>query len=228
MGTLINILSILGGSALGLLVRARLPERYVKTVFQALGLFTVFLGIKLALETQQVLVLILSLVLGSILGEAMCLDQRIEAVGKGVKRKLGERGGGGRFAEGLSTSFLLFGIGPMSTLGALQEGLGEGIDILLTKSLLDGIASIALAAGLGVGVAFSSIPVGVYQGLITVLALGLQPLLTDAAIAEVSAVGGVTLVGLGLNLLKVAELKVMNMLPGLFFALPLSWLVSGC
>lgn len=221
MGTLINVGTILLGSTIGLLVRSRLPERYVGILFQALGLFTIFLGVKLALETREMLVLVLSLALGAVLGEAGRLDWRMERLGDWIKQRVGQRSG--RFGEGLATAFLLFGIGPMATLGPMQEGLGQGMELLLTKALLDGIASMALSAAFGVGVMFSVVPVGLYQGSITVFAYGLKPYLTEAVIAELSAAGGITLIGLGLNLLEVTRLRVMNLLPALLVAALLSW-----
>lgn len=227
MGTLINVATILGGSLLGLLIRSRLPDRYVEVIFQALGLFTVFLGVKLGLETQQMLVLIPSLVLGALVGEWLRLEDRLQQLGEWLRRRIASRRHSDhRFAQGLVTAFLLFGIGPMSTLGALQEGLGQGSEVLLTKALLDGIASVALAAGLGLGVAFSALPVALYQGGLTLFAVALQPLITEAAIAELSAVGGIILIGLGLNLLKLAQLRVSNLLPGLLLAVILALVMN--
>jgi uncharacterized protein len=225
MGTLINLGTILLGSSLGLLIRSRLPERYVGILFQALGLFTIFLGVKLALQTREMLVMVMSLALGAVLGEAGRLERRVDRLGEWIKARVGQKSG--RFGEGLATAFLLFGIGPMATLGPMQEGLGQGMELLLTKALLDGIASTALAAAFGAGVIFSVIPVGIYQGSITIFALGLKPWLTDPVIDELSAVGGVTLIGLGINLLEISKLRVMNLLPALVVAVLLSWWLSG-
>jgi hypothetical protein len=225
MGTMINLGTILVGSSLGLLLRSRLPERYVGILFQALGLFTIFLGVKLALQTREMLVLVLSLALGALLGEAAQLDRRVDRGGEWIKAKLG--GQSGRFAEGFATAFLLFGIGPMATLGPMQEGLGQGMELLLTKALLDGIASMALSAALGAGVIFSVIPVGLYQGGITLFAYALKPWLTAPVIDELSAAGGITLIGLGLNLLDVTQLRVMNLLPALLVAVLLAGWVLG-
>ena len=224
MGTLINLGSILLGSTLGLMLRSRLAERYVGILFQALGLFTIFLGVRLALQTREMLVLIMSLALGALLGEAGRLEQRVDRLGEWIKRRVGQKSG--RFGEGLATAFLLFGVGPMATLGPMQEGLGQGMELLLTKALLDGIASTALSAAFGAGVIFSVLPVGLYQGSLTLFALSLKPWLTEPVIDELSAAGGITLIGLGLNLLEITKLRVMNLLPALAVAVLISWMLS--
>lgn len=228
MGTGINMIAIVVGSLAGLILKSRLPQRYVEIIFQALGLFTIYMGVKLAFDNQSILGLILSLVVGGLIGEGLRLEDRLNHFGQWLRSRLGRQGQGETgFAEGFVNAFLLFGIGPMATLGALQEGLGEGIEILLTKSLLDGIASIALAAGLGVGVALSAPLVGLYQGVLTLFAHSLAPHIGEPEIAALSAAGGVMLVGLGLNLLRITNLRVTNLLPGLLVAIPMHYFFSA-
>jgi len=221
-GTIVNVLAVAAGSTIGLLVGSRLPERMVKSVFQAIGLFTLFLGIFMALKGQQFLVIIFSLIVGTIVGELISLEDRVERLSHAIRRvfKLGNP----KFSEGLITSFLLFCMGSMTVLGAIEEGVGNGSDILLTKSLMDGFSSIALASAFGFGVTFSVIPLLLYQGGITMLAWWLGDFMAEAVIVEVTAVGGILLIGLGINVLEIKRIRVMNMLPALLFAILFAWM----
>ncbi|MEX0982314.1 MAG: DUF554 domain-containing protein [Bacteroidales bacterium] len=212
-GTLINVGTVLLGSAIGLLIRSRLPERYKKVMFQVFGLFTIFLGVKMALATNNIMVMIFSLLVGTLLGEWWNLERGMDRLANYIKKRV--RSKNERFTEGFVTAFLVFCMGSMTILGAIEEGLGDRPNLLLTKSLMDGFSSMALASALGIGVAFSVIPLLLYQGGLTLFAGYLSEVLSPDVVAEVSAVGGILLMGLGFVLLDVKKIRVMNMLPSL-------------
>jgi hypothetical protein len=224
LGTLVNVAAVIAGSAVGLLFHAKLPPRLGAIAFQGIGLFTLFLGFTMAAKTRNLLVLIFSIVLGAITGELIDIERHLNRLGEWLKRRL--RLGGERFAEGMVAAFLLFCMGSMTVLGAIEEGLGGKPNLLVAKSVLDGFASIALSATLGAGVPFSVIPLLVYQGGLTLLAGSLQGVLSDVVINEMSAAGGLLLVGLGVNILEIKKLKVLNMLPALVFAAALAALFA--
>ena len=224
-GTLVNVAAVLAGSLLGLLIKNRMPKRLTEIVFQVLGLFTLFLGVSMALKTNHLIYLIFSLLLGGISGELLRLEERMDRFGAFLKRKL--PGNNERFQEGLITAFLLFCMGSMTILGAIEEGINNNPDLLLTKSLMDGFSSIALAAALGVGVLLSAIPLLIFQGGLTLLASSVQDFLLPEMIAEITAVGGVMLIGLGINILGIKKLRIMNMLPALLFVVLMVMVFGG-
>ncbi|TAJ13204.1 DUF554 domain-containing protein [Marinilabiliaceae bacterium JC017] len=221
-GTVINVISVATGSIIGLLVGTRLPDKIVKSVFQAIGLFTLFLGVYMALKGEQLLIIIFSLIVGTIIGELLSLEEKLERLSGHVKQvfKLGNP----KFTEGLITSFLLFCMGSMTILGAIDEGMGNGPEILLTKSLMDGISSVALASAFGLGVTFSVVPLFLFQGGITLLAFWLGDFFPETIIMELTAVGGILLIGLGINILEIKRIRVMNMLPALVLVIVFAWI----
>jgi len=183
---------------------------------QGLGLVTVLIGIKMMITTQNILIVLVSMAIGGILGELLRIELRLDAFGAKVEAKLSREGG--TFAKAFVTSSLLYCMGPMAILGALQDGLTGDYSILLTKSGLDGIASIAFASTLGIGVLFSALPVAAYQGTITIGASMLEPYLTSSMINEMTATGGLLILGIALNILQVAKIKVGNLLPAILVA----------
>lgn len=213
VGTLINVGTVLLGSSIGLIIRSKLPERFIQIIFQVFGLFTLFLGVKMALETQNIMVMIFSLLIGTLLGEWWNIEKGMSRFAEFIKRKM--KSGSDSFTEGFITAFLIFCMGSLTILGAVEEGLGGKPNLLLTKSLMDGFSSMALASALGAGVLFSVIPLFIYQGGLTLFASYISDALSTAVIAELSAVGGVLLIGLGFVLLEVKKVRVMNMLPAL-------------
>jgi hypothetical protein len=223
VGTLVNVAAVIAGSAVGLAVGARLPKRLTGIAFQGIGLFSIAIGVSMAIKTANWLVVIFSIVPGALVGELVDIDRHLNRFGEFLKRRL--RTGGERFTEGMVAAFLLFCMGSMTVLGAIEEGLGRAPNLLLAKSVLDGFASVALAATFGVGVAFSVVPLLVYQGGLTLAAGSLSSLLADRVVTEVSAVGGLLLIGLGINILEIRRLKIVNMLPALVFAGVLAWLL---
>jgi len=218
-GTLINAAAIVVGSLIGLLIKSRLGQRYIRIVFQAIGLFTLFLGISMSLKTDHLLLLVFSLVLGALTGEALKIDKAIEKVSDRLKKRLKTKND--HFSEGLLTSFLLFCMGAMTILGAIDEGIGNEPNLLLAKSVMDGFSSVALASALGVGVLFSVIPLILYQGGITLFAAYFQDYATEIYINELTAVGGILLLGLGLSILDIKKIKITNMIPALIYILVL-------
>jgi len=213
LGTIVNVIAVVAGSLIGLTLNRKLPERFVHIFFQVVGLFTIFLGVMMALETTHVLHMIMALILGALVGEMLRLDNLMEKFASFLKTKLNI--GNEKFTEGLLTAFLLFCMGSLTILGAIQEGMGGSAKLLLIKSLMDGVSSIALASGLGIGVLFSAIPLLIYQGGITLLASGFGEFFPEIIITEMSAVGGILLLGLGINILEIKKINVMNMLPAL-------------
>ncbi len=222
VGTAINAGAVIIGSSLGLLIRSRLPQRITTIVFQGIGLFTLFLGITMATKTGNFLVMIFSIVLGGIAGELLDVDGRMTRMSEYLKKKI--RLKSERFSEGLVTAFLIFCMGSMSILGPIEEGLGKPPNVLLAKSVLDAFSSMALSASLGLGVIFSVIPLVIYQGGITLFAEYVHGFFTTAIINELTAVGGLLLIGLGINILEIKSLKILNMLPGLVIVVILAWI----
>ncbi|MFW5489118.1 MAG: DUF554 domain-containing protein [Desulfovibrio sp.] len=213
VGSLVNVCAIIAGSVVGLFLGARFPERIRNIVFQALGLCTFALGMKMALVFQRPLIVIFSIVLGGIIGAFFHLEEFLATLGDRLKARIKNKNA--MFTEGLITATLLFCIGSMAILGAFDEGLRGDPTILLTKSLLDGFASIVLAATYGIGVLFSIIPVFIYQYGLTLFASMFQDVFSPALINELTAVGGVLILGISLNLLKLTYIRLGDMLPAL-------------
>ena len=218
-GTLVNALAIIAGGAVGTLLNRNLPVRYHSIVFQAMGLFVIVLGISMAIKMQEMLLCVLALLLGGLLGEWLRLDKQSVRLGDWLKRKL--RMKNERFSEGFVNTSLLYCIGAMAILGAIEEGSGLFPTLYLTKSVMDGFSAIAFGAAMGVGVLFSAGPVALYQGSLTGLVLLFGGLMDAAIINEVSALGGLLLVGLGIDLLKIQHIRVVNLLPALLVVIPL-------
>ncbi|MBN1434694.1 DUF554 domain-containing protein [Candidatus Fermentibacterales bacterium] len=212
-GTLVNAAAVLAGGSLGLLLHSRIPQRLSRAAFEAIGLFTLALGFSMAIRTHSFLVVILSVVVGALVGSAVHLERGAERIGDRLRARLGSRDS--RFTEGMVSAFMLFCMGSMTVLGALEEGLGNGCDLLLAKSLLDGFASLALASAMGVGVLFAIFPLLLYQGGLTLLGRLLEGGLPVAAVDEMSAVGGVLLLGLGIRILELRKVSVLDLLPAL-------------
>lgn len=221
-GTLVNVATIIAGSMLGILFKQRLPRRVVTVVFHGIGLFTMGLGVSMFLESQWIIVVVLSLLFGGITGGAFRLEERIESLSEKIKKKF--RFKDERFTEGLITSFLLFCMGSLTILGAINEGVGRGPELLITKSVLDGFASMALAAAMGIGVLFSIVPLLIYQGGITLLSMWLGDFFAQSVVNELTATGGVLLIGLGINILNLGKLKVTDLLPSLLFVVLFAWM----
>lgn len=212
-GTLINAGAILIGSFVGIVLNAKLPKRFIQIVFQGIGLFTLFTGVYMALKTNNLFFLVLSIVVGSVIGEWINIEKYINVLGDKIKNKF--KSSNARFSEGLVTAFLLYCMGSITILGAIEEGLGNPPTLLLAKSVLDGVSAIALTAALGYGVAFSVIPLLIYQGGLTLLAATFGDYFSEQVINELTAVGGLLLIGLGITILEIKQLRILNMIPAL-------------
>lgn len=223
LGTFINMTTVTVGSLIGLFLQQFFPPGMEVVFFQAIGLATVVIGVTMSLKIPDgfLLVFIFSLVLGGIIGASLGVDEGLNAVGDSIRTHL--QVGDERFTEGLVTAFLLFCVGSVTFVGAIEEGLKGKRELLMIKSLLDGISSIAFAATYGIGVLFSIIPMLIFQGGLTVLARSLQRFFTDIMIAQISAVGGALIIGLALNLLKAASINIENLLPALLIVFPMTW-----
>ncbi len=213
--TFINALAVLLGGTLGLLLGQRFPEKIKSITFQAIGLFTLVLGMNMALKGEEMLFMVFSLILGGITGEGLKLEARTNSLGNKLREYINIKNE--RFSEGLTTSFLIFCVGSMTILGAIEEGINRDPTLILTKSVLDGFTAIALAAVYGSGVLFVVIPLIIFQGGITVMAAQAQHLFQPYLIQEMGAVGGVMIVGLGLNLLEIKKIQILNLLPALLY-----------
>jgi len=221
IGTWINIVAVLLGGGLGTFLGERLPERIRETVFHGLGLVTLALGLHLTLKTQNILIVMGSVLVGGILGEWWRIDSRLEALSEALRRRMGERLSQkslAHFTEGFVTASLVFCVGPVAVLGAIQDGLMGDYSLLAIKSILDGFAALALSSTLGVGVIFAVLTILVYQGGISLLAGLAQNILSQAMIAEMTATGGVLILGIGLLLLELKRVRVANLLPALVLA----------
>lgn len=221
-GTFVNVATIIAGTAIGLLLKSRLPEKLIKTVFQALGLFTLVIGFIMALKVNSLLIVVFSLVLGAIVGELIDLEVYADRAGARLKKSI--KVGGDKFSEGLLTAFLMFCMGSMTILGAFDEGMKNDSTLLITKAVMDGFSSIALASALGIGVGFSVIPLLIYQGGLTIFASYLGAFFSEPMIMELTATGGILLIGLGINILEIKKIKVFNLLPTLVFVVFFAWL----
>ena len=226
-GTLLNVATVLVGGGLGLLVGGRLPERIRETLMMGIGLISIILGVKMSLETSNTLILLGSTILGGLIGEIVNLQKRLDGMGQWFQEKLNRRGeASGRFSEGFVTASLIFCVGPMTIMGSIQDGISGDIELLAVKSMMDGFASIAFAAALGAGVLLAGATVLVYQGGISLGASALSGVMTEAMVREMTAAGGLMILGIGLVILDVARPRVANFLPALVFA-PILWRLFG-
>ena len=213
LGSVINAGAVVGGAAIGMLLGDRLPERMRVSVFQGLGLCTLTIGMSMALKTANPLYMIGSIIIGIVLGELLQLEERLAASGEFFRRTV--RSKNARFTEGFISASLLFCIGSMAIIGPLNEGLSGSLTIVLTKTLLDFFASIAFGAAYGSGVMLASLPILIYQGGITLFAESLRPHLTETVTTELIATGGISIVGIGCNLLNIVSIRLANFLPAL-------------
>jgi uncharacterized membrane protein YqgA involved in biofilm formation len=229
-GTILNVATVLVGSALGTVLGNRLPERIRETVVHGLGLTTLVIGLSLALKTQNILIALASILLGGISGELLDIEAALERLGRWLEERssrLKVPGLGGtadsasrtaNFVRGFLTASLVFCVGPMTIMGSIQDGLTGDFTLLALKSTMDGFAALAFASSLGWGVMFAALTVLFYQGGITLGAGWLKAALTDPMINEMTAVGGILMLGIGLGLLEIKRIRVGNLLPALFIA----------
>lgn len=225
-GVIFNTLTVLLGSGVGLLCKRAIPEKLHQAIMLAIGLCTVYLGVSGMLAGENTLVLIASMLLGAAIGTAADLDGRLNRLGNWFSRTCRHNGDGAGLAEGFVTASLLFCVGAMTIVGALNAGLSNDNEMLITKSLLDLFSSCMLSVSLGAGVLLAAVFVFVFEGALVLLAQILSPVLSAAAIAEISCAGSLIILALGLNLIGVTKIKVANLLPALVLAPIFTWLAS--
>lgn len=223
LGTIVNTLAIIAGGIAGTLVKKGLPERFKDIIIQAIGLAVIILGIagtlqgiflvtnQGKLDTQFLMLMIFSLVIGGILGEFIKIEDRLEKMGQWFQVKFS--GTNETFAKGFVTASLIYCVGSMAIVGSLQDGLARDPRILFSKSILDGVSAVIFSSTMGIGVAFSAVPIFIYQGGLTLMAGFLKPFLAELVITQISLVGSVLIMSIGLNVLGITKIKIGNLLP---------------
>ena len=217
LGTIVNTLAIIVGSLLGIVFRGSIPNKYQVTIMQAISLAVILIGLKMAFKTDAILLVIFSLVIGSIFGEFIKIEDRLENLGKRLETKFAKAGDG--IAKGFVVASLVYCVGSMAIVGSMESGLTGNHQTLFAKSALDGLSSIIFASTFGIGVLFSSISVFVYQGILTLTSTLMKPFLIPPVINQMSGVGGLLIMAIGFNLLEIQKIKVGNMLPAIFIPL---------
>lgn len=214
LGTIVNFSAIIVGSLIGLLVKGGVPEKISNTIMQGLALCVIYIGISGAIKGSNVMLIIISSVIGGFIGELVDIDNLLKKLGDKIENKF--KGRGIKISEGFVTASLLFCVGSMAIVGSLESGLQGNNKILFAKSMLDGVASIIFSSTLGIGVMLSSVSVLLYQGVITIAASGLKTILIQSVITDMTAIGSLLIMGIGFNMLGMSKIKVANLLPAVF------------
>ena len=227
LGTIVNALAIIAGSLLGLLFSKGISKRYEEIILSGVGLSVLLIGIKSALVSDNLMVVIFSVIIGAILGEWLKIESKLESLGAFLERKVTKKSDDTKsFARGFVTASLVFCVGSMAIVGSLESGLTGNHQTLFAKSILDGVTSVIFASAMGLGVMFSGIAVFLYQGLITITATSLKDLLVPETIEQMTSVGGLLIMAIGFNMLKITTIRVGNLLPAIFLPL-LYFTISG-
>jgi len=220
LGTIVNVIAIICGSLLGLLFRKGIPDNYKEIIMSGIGLSVILIGVKSALSSDQLLIVIFSVIIGAGIGEFLKIEAKLESLGSYFERRLASKSSDtGSFARGFVTASLVFCVGSMAIVGALESGLTGNHQTLFAKSILDGVTSLIFASSLGIGVLFSGVAVFLYQGAITLTAVFMKNLLVAETISQMTSVGGLLILAIGLNLLGITKVRVGNLLPGIFLPL---------
>ena len=230
LGTIVNAVAVVGGGLIGASVGSAIKEKYKHTIMQGIGLSVMVIGLSMALEGlslerpggfrgEMLLLMIFSLVIGGIIGEWIDIEEKLDRLGGRIQKIFQKEGESSTFSQGFVMASLIYCVGSMAIIGSIQEGLQHNSSTLFAKSVLDGVSAIVFASELGLGVAFSAVCVFAYQGAITLLASHLQPLLADWVVTEMSAVGGILIIGIGFTILEMKKFKVGNLLPSIFIPL---------
>lgn len=214
LGTVVNSLAVIAGGMIGILFKNVIPEKISDALLKASGLAVITVGIKLSLVGENLTLLIMSIIIGTAIGELINIEGKLDNLGAMVESKMKNKQS--NIALGFVTCTLIYCVGSMAILGSIQSGLSGNHEILFSKALLDGITSISMAVSMGVGVVFSSISIFIYQGTITLLAQFMQSLLSDVVVTEMTAIGGTMIMAIGFNFLEIKRIKVGNMLPAIF------------
>ena len=216
-GTLINVITVLIGSGLGLLLRNRLSDRYKSIILQGVGILTIVIGMQMALKTENILILLISILLGGLSGQYLRLEENINTFADKVKDRFA-KDNDRYFSEGFITASIIFCVGPMTILGSINDGLSGDINLLAIKSVLDGFTAFALTTSFGVGVIFSVFTIIIFQGGLTLFAVLIDQFFNEMMINEMTAVGGALIIGIGFIILDIKKIKVATFLPALVFA----------
>ena len=220
LGTIINAVAIIGGSLVGLVFRKGIAENYREIIMSGISLSVVLIGIKSALGSDNLMIVIFSMIIGALIGEFLKIEERLEKIGTFLEKSVASKSAdSGSFARGFVTASLVFCVGSMAIVGSLESGLTGNHQTLFAKSVLDGVTSIIFASAMGLGVLFSSFAVFLYQGMITLTAVFMKNYLVPETITHMSSVGGLLIMALGLNMLKVTSIRVGNLIPGIFLPL---------
>ncbi|TKB25942.1 DUF554 domain-containing protein [Desulfopila sp. IMCC35006] len=220
LGTIVNALAIIAGSLLGLLFSKGIPENYKEIILSGVGLSVVLIGIRSALVSNNLMVIIFSVIVGALLGEWLKIEKKLERLGVFLESKVTAKSDDSKsFARGFVTASLVFCVGSMAIVGSLESGLTGNHQTLFAKSVLDGVTSIIFASAMGLGVMFSSLAVFIYQGLITITAVFMKSFLVPATIQEMTSVGGLLIMAIGFNMLKITTIRVGNLIPAIFLPL---------
>ena len=214
LGTIVNVITIIIGSLVGILLKKGIKDEYKETIMNGIGLAVLIIGISGGIKSNNTVLVIASIVLGSLIGEIIGIENKLDQLGNRMEKKFGK--GDSNFSRGFVTASLVYCIGAMAIVGSLESGLSGNHETLFAISMLDGISAIIFASTLGIGVAFSAIPVFIYQGAITLLANSVKGILTPEVVLEMSAVGGILILAIGINILGIKKIKVGNMLPAIF------------
>lgn len=224
LGTIVNSLAIIGGSLIGFILKGGIPERVNDTIMKGLALCIMVIGISGAIKSENMILLISSIVIGALLGELIDIDKLLKKLGDSIELKL--QGKVGKISEGFVTASLVYCVGAMAIIGSLDSGLKGDHGILFTKAMLDGISAIMFTSTLGIGVALSAVSVFLYQGIITLAAGSLHGILVGTVITEISAVGSILIIGLGFNMMGITKIKVANLLPAILVPVIYNILIS--
>ena len=224
LGTIVNAAAVVIGALVGVFLNKGIKEEYTKTIMDGMALTVVIIGIMGAVKMENLILVLASIVLGSIIGEKLDLDKRLEKLGDSLGKRFGK--GDSNFAKGFIMASLVYCIGAMAIIGALESGLTGDHSTLFAKSVLDGVSAIIFSSTLGIGVAFSAIPLFLYQGGIALLAGLVKDLFTPSVITEMSAIGGILILAIGINILGIKKIKIANMLPAIFIPILYYFLIT--
>lgn len=219
MGTILNAVAIIAGTIVGMIVKSRFSKNMASTLVQGMAITVMVIGVQMALKTQNILIVLGGLIIGGVVGEALGIEERLDALGGWIEARMPVSAGRqGEFTRGFVAASLMFCVGPMAIMGSLENGLTGKYAILATKATLDGVSSAVFGSTLGVGVAFSALPVLIYQGAITLAASVVQRFISDPVVAEMTATGGILIIGIGINMMGLAKVRVGSLLPAVFVA----------
>lgn len=214
LGVIVNTVAILAGATVGLIFKKGIPERFSNTIIHGVALAVILIGLLGALEATNILLVIFSLVIGGIIGESIRIEKRLEDFGDLLQKRFSKNNS--NIASGFVTTTLIYCVGPLAIIGALNSGLAGDHSVLFSKSLIDGVTAVVFAATLGVGALFSGVSVFIYEGIIVALSYSLKDILVGEVLANMSAIGGLLIVALGFKMISSIKIKVGNLLPAMF------------